>query len=1040
MTASATGEAVAHDAGSDPFPLTRAQVGIWLAEQAEQGGRVRCIAEYFDIPGAIDVEAFRAAWCRTFAETDALRITVVETDDTLSQVIRTAYEPRIAVIDYRKEADAREAAVAWMTEDVARPFDLDGDIHTVVLFRIADGRYLWYQKCHHVAMDGYSGAMFAQRVCEHYAALIAGRPVEGARFGRLSELVEEDIAYTESDQHDLDRAYWRDLLEGYRPPSRLSNAVPDAVPGHRRVSAVLSTQEYADLRRVHGRSLPPLIIAAYGMYHAMLTGTDDVLLGLPVASRKGRTARRTPGMMSNVVPVRLRLASDLAFRKLVGDVSRQVRESLNHQRYRIEELRRDLRLGLDEQLFPGPVVNIMAFPVDYTLAGLKMVAENLSNGPTNDLALAVYDRYDGRGVRLDLDGDTRYYAERELRAHLDGFVELLRAVGAEPDMSVVLPSPRPVADRTRTARGSEPARTARPGTRGRPAGGRERLVAELFAEVLGLPEVGVDESFFEIGGDSIIAIAFAARAREAGLPIVLRQLFVGQTPAAIAAAIGDVETVPAPTTAVSARPTPAVKRLAAMGDAIGPFHQSVLVRAPAGLDLPRLVRLLRTNVDRHQMLRSRLMPGADGTMDIAAPGTVDVEPFVRRFDATGVADREWTGLVAEETMAAARRLAPRSGVMLQAVWFDRGPQPGRVLLVVHGLVMDAWSWRILLRDLESDWDAMRAGRDSVQAPSRAGFPSWSAQLEAAAANPDRLAELPHWLKTLSGTEPLLGGRLLDGALDTAPADGRLAVRLDRDTAVALRRVAPEALHTRVEEVLLSALILAIGEWRSRGDFAEKADTVLIDLVRDGRPEPTPDSDLSRALGNFDATVPVRVPTGNLEWRDVVGGGAALVEFVLATKDCLRAVPDRGDGFGILRFLNRSTAESLECCAKAQISFTVRDHGEGSQDRDWSVSPEVHALGEQRDPSLSFGYALLFEVDVYDRAGETEILPIIRWPLGLMAQGELSEIADLWQAALRGVATAVAAVRTARHSPTDMTMGGLSQQEIDELEAELEGWA
>jgi len=423
-------------------------------------------------------------------------------------------------------------------------------------------------------------------------------------------------------------------------------------------------------------------------------------------------------------------------------------------------------------------------------------------------------------------------------------------------------------------------------------------------------------------------------------------------------------------------------------------------------------------------------------MNIAAPGTVDVSSLVRRVEASGLGDDAWTRLLTEHMIGAAHRLAPRDGVMLQAVWFDAGSRPGRLLLVIHAFVADADSWRILLDDLETGTAALGTGRAIATTPPDPNYPRWARQLGTSATDPTRLAELPHWLTTVAGVEPPIGDRALDPAVDAASSGGRWTTRLDQETAAAVLATAPQAFHARADEVLLSGLLLAIGEWRRRTGAVEDTGSVLIDIERSARPARMPGPDLSRTVGCFTVTFPVRLATGHLDWPDVARGDDAVGAFLMAAKDRLRSVPDNGIGFGVLRYLNASTARSLEGGATPQVVFAFHDFGREPEPAEWALQAATPDLPDV--PTTPFSHPLIIDAIVHHRPGGREIRLSIRWPRGLLPDTAATELAELWCGSLRGIAAAAAATRTARHSPTDMTMGGLSQQEIDELEVELEG--
>ncbi|KOU52651.1 hypothetical protein ADK55_16325, partial [Streptomyces sp. WM4235] len=290
-------------------------------------------------------------------------------------------------------------------------------------------------------------------------------------------------------------------------------------------------------------------------------------------------------------------------------------------------------------------------------------------------------------------------------------------------------------------------------------GDRERRLREVFAQVLGLDEVGGDEDFFVLGGDSILSMSVAARARKAGLTVTPRAVFEHRTPAALAAALTptgvaqDAPETAADSDGVGDLPLlPIVHQLREDGGPIGRFNLSMLLRSPAGADLASLAGALQAVVDHHDGLRpvlSRMDLGpalpALWSAVIRPPGAVDSAGLSRRVDARGLDGAALRALVAEESDAAASRLDPDAGTVLQAVWFDAGAgTPGRLLLVVHHLAVDGVSWRVLLGDLAVAWEAVARGGRPVLEPVPTSLRRFAREVVEKATSPPRQAELPYW--------------------------------------------------------------------------------------------------------------------------------------------------------------------------------------------------------------------------------------------------------------------------------------------------------
>ncbi|WP_229822959.1 condensation domain-containing protein, partial [Streptomyces netropsis] len=296
----------------------------------------------------------------------------------------------------------------------------------------------------------------------------------------------------------------------------------------------------------------------------------------------------------------------------------------------------------------------------------------------------------------------------------------------------------------------------------------------LFADVLGLDTIGIDDSFFELGGDSIVSIQLVSRARTAGLVLTPRDVFRHRTVEALAvvaqAVDGVTEAVPEdPDAGIGDLPaTPIIHWLAETGGTVDGFHQAMVVQAPASATLDTLTTALQTVLDHHDILRLRTTrtEGEPWSLTVRPKGAVKAAGILRRVDTAGVHGDDLRALMAEETRPAQAALDPDNGVMVQAVWFDAGEgTTGRLLLMAHHLVVDGVSWRILLPDFATAHAAAEAGRRADFGRAGTSFRAWAQGLVEAASSEARVAELDVWTSMLGTEDPLLGNRPLDPERD-----------------------------------------------------------------------------------------------------------------------------------------------------------------------------------------------------------------------------------------------------------------------------------
>ncbi|MBG0830163.1 amino acid adenylation domain-containing protein [Planomonospora sp. ID67723] len=1579
------------------LPLTGAQTGIWLAQQIEPDSPAYTIGCYVELPGPVrgradtaterqapDVSRLAAAVRRAVREAEPLHAVFVEDGGKPAQVLRAPGDWSPAVVDLAEEADPEAAARAWMDADLAsagRATDLArGPLFAHALLDLGERGLWWYQRYHHLLTDGFGILQLIHRTAELYGS----GPEEGAALAQdwsLSSLVAGDTDYRGSARHAADRGFWHERLAGLpAEPARLVECPPAQAARTRRRTAELSAERTERLREAAasaGTRLSRLAIAAVAAYLHRVTGEQDVVLGLPVTARLDPELKYTPGMVSNVLPLRLTVRPGTTPAQLVQDIAGRVRELGEHARYRGEDLARELGRAEGLRALIGPTVNVMPFHGEIRFGDLSGTVHYLSLGPVGDLSVAVYDRPAGQGLRIDLDADADVCDPDELARHERRLLSVLEAMAAHPDrplgsidlasaderelvltrfagtqpevrelswtaafeqraartpdatalvceaqrlsyaelngranrlarllrrsgvttedvvavavprsadmvvallgvmkagaaylpldsdhpadritymvedararavvsvtalagdlpdfpesavprlllddpavtaelaaledadlaeaagpeldraayviytsgstgrpkgvvvshdgigsliataaerlgvdaasrvvqfasvgfdvavwdlvMSlcvggtvIVVPAERRVAGHELTdylaehrathmilppslvaalpadcelpaggvlvvgteavpaeliARwgrrmqvvvayglteatvnstlwladpdqpGPVPIGVPDPGTRcyvldsalrpvppgtvgelyvagrglargylgrhgltaerfvadpfgapgsrmyrtgdrarwradgnldflgredgqlkirghriepgeiesalmahpavaqaavvaredhrgvkrlvayvtethvtGTDAGGvdvaevrslvagslpdhmvpgtivvldgvlpltpngkldkkalpepewtaqaggaapstpAERVLAELFAELLGLPAVGVQDSFFELGGDSIVAIQLVNRARRAGLVITPRDVFRLRTVAALARERAGQAPEQVHDPGVGTAPaTPIVHWLRERAETGGPidgFYQAVTLQVPADLTAEVLAATLQAVLDHHGMLRARLVRADDWALEVPPPGTVRAADLLERVEIgasalpatntpheTNLSDGAdiLNEVIAEHRRRAVGRLAPDDGRMLQAVWLDAGRHaPGRLVLVAHHLVVDGVSWRILLADLAQAAEALAAGQPVALPPVGTSFPRWSRMLAADALTASRRAELETWQDLLREPAPALGLRPLDPAADTAASERSLTVSLSGDQTAPLLADLPAAYHGTVNDVLLTALAVAVARWRHDRPSGSGSDPgpgagrgLLLELEGHGREQDdlAGGADLSRTVGWFTSVFPVRIDADDVDWEQFRAGGPAAGRALKQVKEQLRALPGAGLGYGQLRHLNEETAGALAAAPQPQLLFNYLGRFRAGESGDWRLAGDTEPLTAGRDPGMPSGHPLEINAIVRDGAAGPELSATWSWPEGVLDHSGVAELAGLWLEALRGLTAHLSGPDAGGHTPSDFPLVEIGQDEIDELEAAPHG--
>ncbi|MFJ2744338.1 amino acid adenylation domain-containing protein [Streptomyces sp. NPDC087440] len=575
-----------------------------------------------------------------------------------------------------------------------------------------------------------------------------------------------------------------------------------------------------------------------------------------------------------------------------------------------------------------------------------------------------------------------------------------------------------------------------------PGTAREEILCEVFASVLGLSSVGVDDGFFDLGGDSIASIQLVSRARKAGLVLTARDVFERRTVRELAAVATEVgaDTATGQDGVGQVPTTPIIEWFRAGGGPVREFNQSYVVPVPAGLTLTELTGAFAAVVDHHDALRMRLERAADGwRLDVPAAGSVDAAPWVRRVDVTGLDAQTVRETLVREAGTARAGLDPEQGVMAQLVWLDAGAgADGQLLLVIHHLVVDGVSWRVLLPDLAAAYHAVAAGRPVELEPVGTSFRGWATALAEAAAQDRWTTQLPYWESLLAVRGGGLGAVPLDPARDALGTARSVALDLSEDETEQLLTTVPAAFRAGVNDVLLTGLALAMRQWAP----GYAAGGALLDVEGHGRYEDVLDAghDLSRTVGWFTSMYPVRVDPGLLSWAEVTAAGPEVGGALKQVKEQLRGVPDQGLGYGLLRHLNPDTAGSLARGATPLVGFNylgrfATDTGDGTADHWTSVSDTDTGNGVGED-GLPFAHALEINAATQDTATGPRLRASLSWPAALFAEPEITRLADLWHQALTALAAHAENPDAGGLTPSDLSLVPLTQNHIDLLEAKL----
>ncbi|MDF3303420.1 amino acid adenylation domain-containing protein [Rhodococcus sp. T2V] len=448
-----------------PFPLSRAQQALWFAQQLDPAAPFN-IAQFVEVRGRVDYDLLVSATDRGCRELESAFVRLVNVAGEPHQVVDLSIQDALVYRDMRDHADPVVEAHRWMTDEYSRPLDVMTDrLIAATLLHLGQNHYYWYSRTHHLVMDAYGAMVLMNRVAELYTHLVSGTEAPPSTAMSLRALYDAESEYRTTGRYLRDREYWAERTAELPEPVRFTDrhARPTSPPRvASRVMEAAVASRIEELARQWNSSEVPVIVAAFAAYLGRMAGAADVVLSLPVSARTSASARRSTGMMANVVPLRVHLDPGRSIEELVRKVQLELTGALRRQRYRHEDMWEG-RAQPSRRGF-GPTVNVMNFHREIVLGELVGEFNVLTTGLADDLSLNLYPSVDGRTVRVDFEANPGRYGEEELDRLLSRFVDFLSSFAAvESDASmgaIDVLTAEELADALTSVPGREPAATS----------------------------------------------------------------------------------------------------------------------------------------------------------------------------------------------------------------------------------------------------------------------------------------------------------------------------------------------------------------------------------------------------------------------------------------------------------------------------------------------------------------------------------------------------------------------------------------------------
>jgi len=546
----------------------------------------------------------------------------------------------------------------------------------------------------------------------------------------------------------------------------------------------------------------------------------------------------------------------------------------------------------------------------------------------------------------------------------------------------------------------------------------EQLLAQIWQSVLGLENIGIDANYFELGGDSISAIQVVSRLQQAGWRLAIQDLFRHPTIAQLAPCLQRIETESSEAQEPVVGPVPLtpIQRwfFERHHDDLHHFNQDVLLASREPFDEAALAAALAALQKHHDALRMCFRQDADGVTQYNQ--AVDQPLDFSICDLRAEADPDAALTAHAERVQASFNLA--TGPLFKAVLYQRGDRGDRLLLIVHHLVVDGVSWRILLEDLERGYRQHQAGKPIELGAKTTAFKNWAEALTVYAEDDRLLAERSYWINADAGPNPFAVPTTGDNRFG-ASAFRRLDLSV-AETAELLGGI-HHAYCTEAQDILLTALGRALHRWH--GGQATARRTVRLLLEGHGREPWDAEINLNRTVGWFTSLYPFVLSVPDAE------PGAR----IKTVKESLRQIPRKGLGYGVLTQLTPpELRQSLGQAPWPQIGFNYLGQFGGGADGLFSLAHE------DSGPSISPRLPRQQELDLVAVVTDGQLTLSALFHPDRLAESSVAKFLADWRAELLALIAHCRQQTGSEKTPGDFAVPTLSLAEYERL-LQTYGW-
>ncbi|POT58260.1 non-ribosomal peptide synthetase [Citrobacter amalonaticus] len=422
------------------LPLVAAQPGIWMAEKLSDLPSAWSVAHYVELCGSLDAPLLSRAVVTGMQQADTLRMRFAEDNGDVWQWVDETFtfaEPEI--VDLRARPHPHDAACALMQADLQQDLRVDSGKALVFhqLIQVDDNRWYWYQRYHHLLVDGFSFPAITRQIVNIYCAWLKGDATPDSPFTSFVEVVEEYQQYRQSDAYVRDGAFWAQQRRELPPPASLS---PAPLPGRAATAEIIRMKLNApegDFRQLTtqmpGVQRTDLALALVALWLGRLCSRMEYAAGFIFMRRMGSAALTATGPVLNVLPLGVQLVASESLPELATRLAGQLKKMRRHQRYDAEQIVRDSGKAAGEEPLFGPVLNVKVFDYQLAIPGVAAQTHTLATGPVNDLELALFPDEEG-GLSIELLANKQRYDETTLRQHAARLMSLIAQFAANPSL------------------------------------------------------------------------------------------------------------------------------------------------------------------------------------------------------------------------------------------------------------------------------------------------------------------------------------------------------------------------------------------------------------------------------------------------------------------------------------------------------------------------------------------------------------------------------------------------------------------------------